>query len=386
MSHSHSEGLSEYAQGGVNYKLIEPFKAAVIKVAKKTVEFPNRRRVHVDTDLMHAHGGVFEYFGGQRHAWCKTHEGLGNKSWIADLMYAKHPEGRTYHDVVAYDTVMMAANDCLAQGALPVILTDEVAASDSDWFADQKRAREFGDGLFEACRDAGMALVAGESPVYKYLINPRPPVRSVAVFSANVTGLIAPIDRKITGAHLRPGDIIMAAASSGIHANGVSGVIQRVMGNADAGIDPLPDGFDTKLPSGMTIGEAVHIKTLCYVPLIEDMLEAGVDIHALLPGTGSGVAKLGFDARFRYRIHSWLPVHELFLKMQDLGMKLTDCLETFNWGAGYYIFVPRLHVNGVLDSTARTGFTVREVGIVEEGKCCTIFGPANDLVLPPPGH
>lgn len=376
---------SEYAKAGVDYSKIEPFKAAMIKVARRTASFPNRRDVFIDTDLLHAHGGVHEYRGNQRHAWCTTLEGLGNESWIADLLYQRNPLGPTYHHCIAYDTVMMAVNDCLAQGALPVAFLDEVAASDSEWFADERRANEFGRGLYHACEAAGMALVAGESPVYGYLVNPRPPVKSAAVFSGVAIGIIAPSSRKITGQHLVPGDRIIGVASSGIHANGISLVIRRVMGEGD--LKGLPHEFETRLPSGKTIGEAVHIPTLCYVPLVERLLESEVEIHALLPGTGDGVGKLAYDKRnYRCRIHSWPEVPELFLFMCDLGVSIEDCLKTFNWGVGYYIFVSAEDVTKVLDAAAATGFKAMEVGVVEEGERCTIFGPENDLILRPPGE
>jgi len=376
---------SEYAAAGVDYSKIEPFKDAMIEVAKKTINFPKRRHIKIDPDLLHAHGAVYEYTGNDRYATCVTLEGLGNENWIAELLYARNPEGPTYHDCIAYDTAMMAVNDCLAQGALPFLYMDEVAASDSDWFANKRRAKDFGFGLYRACRDAGMALGGGESPAYKYLVNPRPPVKSAAVFSGCVAGIIAPIENKITGRLLQPGDRIIGVRSSGIHANGISLIIRRVMG--EEGLKGLPDEFDTRLPSGMTIGQSVHIPTLCYVPLIERLLMLRVSIHALLPGTGDGVGKLGFDKRpFLSRIHSWPEVPELFLYMRELGVSLMDCLKTFNWGVGYYIFVAKSDVNTVLDAAEQTGLPAMEVGVVEEGRRGTVFGPEGDLFIPPPGE
>ena len=70
-----------YAEAGVDYRKIEPFKRAMINAAKKTTAFPNRRDVFVETSVLHSHGGVYEYRGGKPHLWCKTIEGLGNKNW-----------------------------------------------------------------------------------------------------------------------------------------------------------------------------------------------------------------------------------------------------------------------------------------------------------------
>ncbi len=117
------------------------------------------------------------------------------------------------------------------------------------------------------------------------------------------------------------------------------------------------------------------------------MLEAGIDIHALLPGTGDGVGKLAFDKRsFTYRVHSWLKVPDLFMYFKDvLNVPLKDCLKTFNWGAGYYIFAGASEVEKIISIGTKAGYTLADVGIVEEGKREVIFEPEN-ITLPPPGE
>ncbi len=278
---------------------------------------------------------------------------------------------------------MMAFNDCAAQGALPVIALDDVVASDSGWFSDHARSQDFARGILKACRDAGAALVAGESPVYRYLVRPQPPVESAAVFTGSVVGIIAPDTRLITGELLVPDSRIIGIGSSGPHANGISLMIRRVVG--DETIKGLPYGFDTRLPSGATIGGAIMTPTVCYVPLVERLLDEGVCVRAIVPGTGSGVAKLAYDTRpYRYCIHSWPDVPEIFLFFRERGVSCEDCLTTFNWGVGYYIFVGKEDVNAVLDCAYATGFSAKEIGVVEEGRRGTFFGPEN-IVLPPPG-
>src|SRR4030042_2490298 len=131
--------MSEYAEAGVDYTKIEPFKRAMIEVGKKTLTFPNRRGVYIDDKVLHAHGAVFRYKGRRSHIWCKTQEGLGNKNWIAEWMYQFSGTGKTYHRGIGIDAALMIVNDVIAQGAMPVIYTDEVAAGDSEWFQDEKR-------------------------------------------------------------------------------------------------------------------------------------------------------------------------------------------------------------------------------------------------------
>lgn len=370
---------NEYAKSGVDYTKIEPFKRAMIEVGKKTLTFPNIRSVFIREDVMHAHGAVFEYRGGHEHVWCNTQEGLGNKNWIAEWMYQNSGLKKTFYEEIGIDAALMAANDVIAQGALPVVYTDEVAAGDSEWFEDKQRAKDLAAGYLKVCSMAGMALPAGESPSLRYLVKAEPPVKSCPSLSGCVTGIIAPAYRIITGAKLQAGDAIVGATSSGWHANGASLIIKRAMG--------LPDKFLTKLPNGKTLGEEALIPTRSYVALIEALLNNFVDIHALLPGTGGGIGKISFDKRpFTYRIHDWpKEIPPIMLFMKELGVSLKDCLTTFNWGIGYYIFVPKEELDRVMMIGKRAGYDLYHIGSVEEGERKVVFDPEN-IVLPPPGE
>lgn len=366
---------SEYAQAGVDYAKIGPFKETMVAAGKRTLTFPNRRGVFVNEKVLHAHGAVYEYRGGQPHIWCNTQEGLGNKNWIAEWMYQR--TGKTYYEEIGIDAALMIVNDVIAQGAMPVVYTDEVAAGDSEWFEDEKRSHDLAEGYFQACEMVGMALPAGESPALRYLINAEPPVKSAPSLSGCVVGIIVPRSRLITGQKLRIGDHIVGATSSGLHANGISLVIRRAMA--------LPERFLTKI-NGNTLGDEALIPTRSYVALIEALLEAEVDIHALLPGTGGGVSKIAFDSRpFTYRIHAWVDVPPIFQFMRELGVSLKDCLTTFNWGIGYYIFVPPQEVERTLEIGKQAGYQLVDLGQVEKGKRKVIFEPES-IILPPPGE
>ncbi len=140
---------SEYAKAGVDYSKIEPFKHEMIKVGKRTLTFPNHRDVFVDEEILHAHGAVYRYEGKLPHVWGKTTEGLGNKNWIAEWMYQFADTGRTYYEGIGIDNGLMAVNDLIAQGLLPVIYTDEVAAGDSEWFTDKKRSKDLAESFYK---------------------------------------------------------------------------------------------------------------------------------------------------------------------------------------------------------------------------------------------
>jgi len=370
---------SAYAAAGVDYTKLEPFKQAMIAAGKRTTLFPNKRDVFIAEDVMHAHGAVYEYRGAAEHIWCTTQEGLGNKNWIAEWMYQRDGTGNTYYEGIAIDTALMIVNDVIAQGAMPVVFCDHIDVGTSDWFADEKRNKDLAEGFYKVCEEVGMALPAGESAPLKYLLKSEPPVAAAPSLSGSVTGIIAPKGRLITGKDLREGDHIIAVASSGLHANGISLIIKGAL--------ELPEQFLTRLPNGRTLGEEALIPTRSYVALIEALQEESVEIHALLPGTGDGLGKLAFDKRpFTYRVHSWLEVPELFLYYKEqLGVSLRDCLKTFNWGGGYYIFAPAAEAERILKIGQKAGYTLEDVGVVEKGKREVIFEPA-DITLPPPGE
>lgn len=369
------EESGEYAQAGVDYGKIEPFKQAMIKMGRRTLGLPNCRNVYIDEESLGTHGVVFSYRGPHPHLWCNTQEGLGNKNWIAEWMYQNSGTGKTFYEGIGIDAALMAANDVICQGALPVVYTDEVAAGDSDWFNDEERARVLAESFYQACKLCGMALPAGESPALRYLVKAELPVKSAPSLSGSVTGIIAPAKRKITGREIKAGDRIIGVTSSGLHANGISLVIKRALS--------LKDQFLYVLKNGKTLGEEALIPTCSYVKLVEALLINNVDIHALLAGTGGGISKIAFAKKpFTYRIKGWVEVPLLFRFMRDLGVTLKDCLTTFNWGIGFYVFVPEAAVRQTLLVGSTAGYELSDLGQVEEGERCVIFEPEKITLSP----
>ena len=353
-----------YQSTGVNYYAMDPFKRLAQLRAKETSGNLSRFGMKEIEASRGESAYVWEEQDGYR---AFVIEGLGTKNLVADE--TRRFSGKTHYDAIAQDVALIVVNDVIAQGAMPVIFTDQVEAGDASWYGDKKRSADFANGFVKICREVGMALPAGESATLKYIIKPEAPS-----LSGSVTGIIAPRSRLITGKKLRAGDRIIGVTSSGLHANGVSLVIKKIK------------NFLEKLPSGQMLGEAALTPTRSYVSLIEALLEVEVDIHCLLPGTGDGVGKIAFDKRpFMYRINSWPEVPEFFRYFhEELGVSLADCLKTFNWGVGYYIFIPKTEVNRVLDIGRKTGYDLMEVGVVENGKRQTNF--LNTITLPPPGE
>ncbi len=369
---------TEYAAAGVDYTKIEPFKREMQRVGRRTLDFPRTvRNVEVASG---DHGALYRYTGNEPHSWCQVTEGLGNKNWIAEWMRQYAGTDRTYYDGIGIDTVLMATNDLIAQGAMPVLYTDEVAAGDSDWFQDEKRAADLANSFFEACKMLQMALPAGESPALRYLVRAEPPVKSAPSLSGCATGIIAPHKPgRIPGSRPCPGDLILGAPSSGIHANGISLVIKKAL--------ELPDQFLTKLPNGRTLGEEALIPTRSYHKLVQALLDARVKVSMFLPATGSGVSKIAFRPDpLTYWINHWVPeIPPIFHFMRELGVPLKDLLTTFNWGVGYYVFVPPSELSNAMEAATDAGVELYELGHVEQGERKVAFMP-HRIILSPPGE
>ncbi len=365
--------VREYARSGVDPRLIGPFKSVMKEVGRLTLDFPCRRNVRVHST---AHGANFEYFGEGRYKICATQEGLGGKNWIAEWMRTASGDAKTYYEGIGWDTALMAVNDLIACGAMPVMFLDEVAAGDSEWFSDRKRSYDLAQSFFDICREVRMALPAGESPALRYHIRAQWPVESAPVLSGSAVGIIAPARREIAG-NTEIGDVIIGFESSGIHCNGISALIARAT--------QLSDGFFTKLPNGQTLGEEALIRTRSYVALVEALLDARVRVHRFLPGTGDGIAKLAASGPPRtYRIE-WLPLLPPIESFMHLcGMSMRDVLTTFNCGIGYYAFVPPSEQSEALAVAERAGYAAHVLGSVEAGERCVIVEPYGQTL--PPQH
>lgn len=383
----------EYAQSGVDYRNMQGFKNMMRKFGARTLDFPRRRDVVVTPQ---AHGVSWAYKGSHSHRWATTLEGLGNKDIIATWMDILAPdEERSWWQDIGFDTAMMAANDVISGGALPVVCLDEIAAGRDDWFSQNPlRNAALAESFYRACQEAGMALGAGESPAYRYLVNPWPDLpehlpaelrlAGAPTMSCNIVGIIAPEHRLLPENQIRAGDVIIGARSSGLHANGISLVLKRSF--------ELANGLLTDIGDGRIYGAEALIPTRCYVNLVEALLEAEVTLRALLPGTGDGVAKLAFEkAELTYEVTDWLPRDELpplFRFLWNLGVSYRDMLTTFNMGIGYFIYTPEHAVGDILRIGAEAEHELMVVGRVERGPRQTIFHPKgyDEIILPPPGE
>ncbi|MDB5238052.1 MAG: hypothetical protein JWM46_322 [Candidatus Kaiserbacteria bacterium] len=239
-------------------------------------------------------------------------EGLGTKNLVADAMYAivKHLNStgnRSFYDQIAQCNVAMQVNDMITLGALPISLGQYVATSDSDWFKDEARCADLIEGTRKAAVMARCCWGPGETPALMGVIVP-----GATDLAGAAVGWIADKSRVFNPEKIRDGDIIMVVESLGINANHLT--------KARNIAAELKDGYMTKLSDGRTFGETLLDPTHILVGFIEDVMNAGVDIHYGVNVTGHGLRKLmRAEQSFTYvveRLPTLLPVFEF---MQEKG-------------------------------------------------------------------
>lgn len=325
-----------YAGTGVNYDAMDPFKRMAQLAARETAGNIGRLNGGEFREFEASRGESAYLIEAAKSYFAHVEEGLGTKNLVADAMYAL--TGKSYYDQIAQDTVAMIVNDLITLGALPLSVAMHLAVGSSDWFNDEKRARDLVDGWKKACNLAGCTWGGGETPTLKGVVIPE-----AVVLSGSAIGIVKPKERLITG-NIQHGDAIVAFESSGIHANGLT--LARTIA------DKLPDGYLTKLPDGRTYGETLLDPTHIYVAAVEQCLDDDIDIHYAVNVTGHGLRKLMRATQpFAYVIENlpWKP--PIFNFIQKHGpVDDEEAFGNLNMGVGFAIYVPSEQVGRVFQA------------------------------------
>lgn len=321
-----------YAATGVNYDLMDPFKRQAQAAGLSTVN--NIKRFGFSEASMSR--GESAYLIETPDSYiAQVEEGLGTKNLVADAMYKL--TGKSYYDQIAQDGVAMIVNDMITLGALPLSLAMHLAVGSSDWFKDEKRTQDLVDGWKKASMLSRCVWGGGETPTLKGVVNPE-----TVVLAGSAVGIIKPKERLIA-ANIQDGDQIIIIESSGIHANGLTLARQIA--------DKLPDGYLTKLSDGRSYGEALLDPTVIYVPLIEDCLDKGIDIHYAVNVTGHGWRKfMRATAPFQYVIEKLPKQLPIFDFIRENGpVSVEEAYGNLNMGAGFALYVPEKDAKKVLE-------------------------------------
>lgn len=303
-------------------------------------------------------------------------DGVGTKILIAQAL------GR--FDTVGIDCIAMNANDVLCVGARPVSLVDYIAVE----HAEPAFLAEIGKGLCEGARQAAINIPGGEIAQVREMLHSTGDGRAFDLVGTCV-GTVHP-DRLIVGAAVRPGDVVVGLASSGVHSNGYT-LARRVL--LDVAKLKLSDHL---AELGRTLGEELLEPTRIYVRPVLEMFDANLAIHALIHMTGDGFLNIArVEAPVGFVIDRPPPVPPIFQLLADRGgIDAAEMHSVYNMGVGFCVVVePRdadrvraiadahgasASVIGYAVADARRRVWIAPEGLVGEGKS---FASGGD---PPP--
>jgi phosphoribosylformylglycinamidine cyclo-ligase len=284
-------------------------------------------------------------------------EALGTKNLIADAV--RPLTGRSHYDTIAQDTVATILNDLATVGGVPLSLTAYWGAGSSDWFADEERMSDLATGWARACARAGCSWGGGETQTITGIVEPL----AVNLGGAGL-GIIQPKNKLLVGSRIQPGDAILVAPSTGLHANGAT-LARKIAAELEDGYaSDVPDD-----PGGRCFGEVLLDPTPLYGPLIEAVQGWGVDLHYAVHVTGHGLRKLmRAEVAMRYVIEE-LPVVPPILRFMCERAKMTaeEAYGTFNMGCGFALYLPMAAAADALLAAKSAGFELVYVGYAEKG-------------------
>jgi phosphoribosylformylglycinamidine cyclo-ligase len=257
------------------------------------------------------------------------------------------------HNTIGIDLVAMSVNDLVVQGAEPLFFLDYFACSKLD---PEVGAAVVG-GIAEGCRQAGCALIGGETAEMPGLYQVGD--YDLAGFAVGAVERNAVLPRPTIAA----GDIILGIASSGVHSNGYS-LVRKVVAQSGLAWD-APAPFD----STRTLGETVLTPTRIYVKSCLAALRATSGIKAFAHITGGGfpdniprVLPQGLGARIDLAAIAVPPVFKWLAATGHIAE--TEMLRTFNCGIGLIAVVAASEADAVADALTRAGETVARIGEV----------------------
>lgn len=341
-----------YAGVGVDYEAMDPFKRLAQQAGRETAT--NILRLGFSEVEMSRGESAYLMDAGD-HYLAHVEEGLGTKDLVADAMYLL--TGESYYDHIAQCTVATIVNDMITLGALPLSVAMHLAVGVSSWFSDGKRCGDLIHGWKKACELARCTWGGGETPTLKGIVDP-----DTAVLSGSAVGVVKPKSRLINAANIQHGDAIVIISSSGIHANGLT-LVRAIA-------EKLPNGYLTKLSDGRMYGEALLDPTIIYVPLVEDCLNEGVDIHYAVNITGHGWRKLMRATQPFTYIIDHIPVPQpVFSFIQEHGpVDDQEAYANLNMGAGFALYVRDSDVRKVLTIASLLGLSALRAGYIESSK------------------
>lgn len=291
-------------------------------------------------------GGLFEVPSGyERPVLVAGTDGVGTKLKLAIET--------GYHGGVGIDLVAMCVNDVIVQGAEPLFFLDYYGTGRLDVDV----ATAVIEGIAEGCRQAGAALLGGETAELPGFYQDGD--YDLAGFCVGIVEFARIID----GARVAPGDVILGIASSGLHSNGYS-LARKVLERSGAPRDMVLDG--TPLMERLLAPTRIYVK-----PLLA--LLAEVEVHALAHITGGGLpenlprvlpegmmATIDLGSWQRPAVFDWLQA--------EGGIADAELYRTFNCGLGMAVVLPEAAAGTAIALLAEHGEQAWIAGRIDAGE------------------
>ncbi|MBO5805578.1 MAG: phosphoribosylformylglycinamidine cyclo-ligase [Tidjanibacter sp.] len=299
-------------------------------------------------------GGMFDLdsLGYEHPVLVSGTDGVGTKLKIAFEM--------DKHDTIGIDAVAMCVNDVLAQGAEPLIFLDYVAVGKNN----PATVEAIVSGVAEGCRQAGCALVGGETAEMPGMY---------AEGEYDIAGFtVGAVEKSklIDCSKVKVGDVLVGVASSGVHSNGFS-LVRKIV--ADNG---LCLGEKYAHTGNQTLGEMLLTPTKIYIKQVHAVL-AEVDVHGIAHITGGGFDEnipriLAEGQGVEVKEGSWeiLPVFRL---LEEYGkVPHREMFNIFNMGVGMVLAVDEKDAERVVAILTEQGERATVIGKIIQGEGVTL--------------
>lgn len=295
-----------------------------------------------------AFGGMFDLGSlGYRHPILVSGtDGVGTKLKIAFAMKK--------HDTVGIDAVAMCVNDVLAQGAEPLVFLDYVAVGKNE----PEVIEQIVAGVAEGCRQAGCALVGGETAEMPGMY----PEGEYDIAGFNVGAVEK--DEIIDCSKVAEGQALIGLPSSGVHSNGFS-LVRKIV--ADRGLDlhKVYPELDAERPLGEVLLTPTKIYVKPVLDLIKECSPTGV-AHITGGGFYENIPRMLPDGLMAsIRKGSWQVLQIFNFLQKEGGIPEEEMYNVFNMGIGMVVAMDRSRVEKALEILAGHGIEAREIGSVE---------------------
>ncbi|OBX20752.1 phosphoribosylformylglycinamidine cyclo-ligase [Erythrobacter sp. QSSC1-22B] len=339
-----------YADAGVSIAAGNALVKAIGPLAKSTA------RPGADSEL----GGFGGFFDPKAAGYVDpllvaANDGVGTKLKLAI--------DQDRHDSVGVDLVAMCVNDLIVQGAEPLFFLDYFATGKLE----NGIATRVVAGIAEGCKQAGCALIGGETAEMPGMYAPG---------DYDLAGFcVGAVERgeQLTGERVAPGQVLLGLASSGVHSNGYS-LVRRLAEDKGWQLD-APAPFDAE----RTLIDALIEPTRIYVKSLLGPIRAG-RIAALAHITGGGLLEniprvLPESAHAVVDADGWRQPGLMAFLQQQGAIEPGEMARTFNCGVGMVLAVDAGDVEALTESLTTAGETVLRIGTIESGdRGCTVRG------------